>query len=125
MTTGRQRLGAAGEDAAVRHLEAQGYRIVERNVHLSRYGEIDIVAMDGGVLALVEVRTRKGNRLGTPEESVTPTKKRRLLMLGQMYVQQHEWEGPWRIDFVAVRFSGSRVTDVRLYRNAVVMGLDG
>ena len=125
MTTGRQRLGAAGEDAAARHLEAQGYRILERNVHLSRYGEIDIVAMDGEVLALVEVRTRKGNRLGTPEESVTPTKKRKLLMLGQMYVQQNEWEGPWRIDFVAVRVSGRRVTDVRLYRNAVVMGLDG
>ena len=125
MTTGRQRLGAAGEDAAARHLEAQGYRILERNVHLSRYGEIDIVAMDGEVLALVEVRTRKGNRLGTPEESVTPTKKRKLLMLGQMYVQQNEWEGPWRIDFVAVRFSGRKVTDVRLYKNAVVMGLDG
>ncbi len=121
MTTGRQRLGAAGEDAAARHLEALGYRILERNVHLSRYGEIDIVAMDGGTLALVEVRTRRGERLGTPEESVGPTKKRKLLLLGQMYVQQQRWEGPWRIDFVAVRlWPDGRVKNVRLYRNAVV-----
>jgi len=124
MATGRQKLGATGEKVAARHLEAMGYRILERNVHLSRYGEIDIVAVDGDVLALVEVRTRQGRRLGTPEESVTPAKKSKLLMLGQIYVQQHGWEGPWRVDFVAVRFSpGGRLLDVRLYKNAVVMGL--
>ncbi len=124
MATGRQKLGATGEEVAARHLEAAGYRILERNVHLSRYGEIDIVAVDGDTLAIVEVRTRQGRRLGTPEESVTPAKKNKLLMLGQMYVQQRGWKGPWRVDFVAVRFSpGGRLLDVRLYRNAVVMGL--
>ena len=62
---GRKRLGRAGEEAAARWLKKNGYNIVARNVEL-RTGEIDIVAVARReeILAIVEVRTRRGCRTG-------------------------------------------------------------
>ena len=73
MSDGRRRLGAFGERLAAAHLEAKGYRIRARN-YRCREGEIDIVAQDGDTLVFVEVRTRRGDALGGPAESVTATK---------------------------------------------------
>lgn len=80
--------GRAGEAVACRHLLANGYRILERNVRFP-YGEIDLVAREGGCLVFVEVRTRVGLRQGWPEESVTPRKRARLVRLAQGYLQKN------------------------------------
>ena len=69
----RQALGAFGERVAAAHLEAKGYRILERN-YRRREGEIDIVAVSGGCLVFVEVRTRRGKERGSAVESVSPAK---------------------------------------------------
>ncbi|MEK6709554.1 MAG: YraN family protein, partial [Nitrospinota bacterium] len=53
-----KRIGARGEEAACRHLERNGYRILARNYRGPRY-EVDIVAEEKGVLAFVEVKTRR------------------------------------------------------------------
>ena len=120
MATGRQKLGARGEEIAAWYLESQGYEIIARNVRVPQVGEIDIVAREGETLAIVEVRTRLGDRFGSPEESVGASKQRKLLLLGQVYVQETGWEGPWRVDFVAVRMhDAEHPADVRLYRDAV------
>ena len=58
----RRALGAAGESAAARHLERRGYRIVEANVRC-RFGEIDLVAIDAGVIVFVEVKGNRGRQL--------------------------------------------------------------
>ena len=121
MPSARSRLGARGEDIATAYLEAQGLRIVARNVR-TRYGELDIVAADGATLAFVEVRTRRGTSFGTPEESLTPRKRQRLAELASAYVQEHELaERDWRIDVVAIRFDGG-AADIRHYRGIDVEG---
>jgi putative endonuclease len=66
----RRKLGAAGEAAALRHLETRGFRIVETNVRC-RLGEIDLVVLDGAVIVFVEVKGNRGGRYGAPEEMVT------------------------------------------------------
>ena len=53
-----QQLGALGERLAGDHLVRRGFRIVERNFR-TRFGELDIVAFDGRVLAFCEVKTRR------------------------------------------------------------------
>ena len=53
----RRRLGALGERMAEQHLEARGYRVLERNFR-TRYGELDLVVADGGHLVFCEVKTR-------------------------------------------------------------------
>ena len=101
MTDPRKGLGAMGERLAVEMLERKGVRILARNWRC-RQGEIDIVAKDGDVIALVEVKTRRGRAYGTPEEGVTPAKQRKLCALAERYIEATGWEGAVRIDVVAV-----------------------
>lgn len=115
----RRGLGRHGEDLAARHLAAQGYEILVRNWRCAA-GELDLVARDGGCLAFVEVRTRRGQEMGSPEESITPAKQARLVTLAEAYLQEHDWAGPWRIDVVAVEMDvRGRLQRLDHYENAV------
>jgi len=67
VTTPQGRLGQWGEEHARRYLEGQGYTVSETN-YRSRWGEVDIVARQGGEHVFVEVKTRRGSAYGTPEE---------------------------------------------------------
>jgi len=114
----RRALGAAGESAAARHLEECGYRVVEANVRC-RLGEIDLVAVDAGVIVFVEVKGNRGRRFGAPEEMVTPAKQRRLTRLAAWYLQRRGWLGrPARFDVVAVDWDASGAKRTRLFRDA-------
>ncbi len=74
----------------------------------SRWGQVDIVAQDGSELVFVEVKTRRGTALGTPEESVTATKAKRLIATAQDYPQENDLEqAPWRIDVVSIHLDNS------------------
>lgn len=115
----RAALGRRGEDLAAEHLRRAGYRIVDRNVR-TRYGEIDIVAEDGGCTVFVEVRT-VASALMLPEESVNWRKQRRIASLGMRYLQEHgKADADWRADVVAIEM-GANGEPARLehYVNAV------
>lgn len=114
----RRALGAAGESAAARHLVRCGYRILEANVRC-RIGEIDLVAVDAGVIVFVEVKGNRGRQYGAPEEMVTPAKQRRLTRLAAWYLQGRGWLGrPARFDVVAVDWDDSGAKSVRHIRDA-------
>lgn len=118
--TYRRRLGDRGEKLAQAFLRSKGYRILETN-YRCREGEIDIIAQHGDCLAFVEVRTHRGDKFGSPEESVTEVKKRRLVILAEGYLQGHEGlPTQWRIDVVAIVFDeGGTVSRLELIENAV------
>ena len=98
----KRQLGRLGEELAAAYLQQQGYVILARNWRCP-VGEIDIVAREGEFLTFVEVRTRRGDRFGTPEESITPTKQAKLVELAQTYLQEARLPNQsWRIDVVAV-----------------------
>ena len=101
MSDHRRQLGKWGESVAAVHLEAKGFRLVERNWR-SVYGEIDIIAQDNGELVFVEVKTRRGNHMGTPEEALTRQKAEKLRQLAQLYLAENGSEQDWRIDLVAI-----------------------
>lgn len=94
-------LGKWGEDLAERELRDSGWKILERNVSF-KCGELDIVALDGKELVVVEVRTRTIGKMMPPECSVGPDKLKKLVRAGKHYVAKNNWNGPWRIDLVAV-----------------------
>ena len=119
MSPGRRELGAFGERVAAAHLEAKGYRIRARNFRC-REGEIDIVAEDGDCLVFVEVRTRRGDAFGTPAESVTVAKERRLLTVARAYLQEHpDVPANQRIDVVGVELSRGRLLAVHHIEGAI------
>lgn len=80
-------LGPAGEAAAARHLEARGWRILERG-YRTRAGEIDLIADDHGVLVFVEVKTRRGLRCGLPAEAVGARKRAHIVRVAQIYLMR-------------------------------------
>lgn len=95
-------IGRRGEDAAALFLERQGMTVVERNWRC-RSGEIDIVALDGDELVLVEVKTRRKVSKGIPEEAVSLTKQKRLSRLGKMYISYAGLtESRIRFDVIAI-----------------------
>ncbi len=74
----RRASGFLVEDRVAAWLEERGYRILARN-YTCRRGEVDIVAERGDVLAFVEVRSRRDDGLGSPAETVSRTKRRRVI----------------------------------------------
>ena len=98
----RRNLGLLGEKLAAQFLKKKKYRIKETNFRCPG-GEIDIVAEKDDFLVFVEVRTKTGTSFGTPEESVTRTKKARLTSSALSYIATREnLPASWRFDFVAV-----------------------
>ena len=103
----RKGQGDVAEERACRHLDRSGFTIVERNFR-TRGGEIDIVARKGDVLVFVEVRSREVPDFGTPEESVTPAKRRRIVATARQYlsnVPPSSWREA-RFDVIAIEGSG-------------------
>src|SRR6478735_6152431 len=84
----KQALGAYGEALAARHLVEQGMVLLDRNWRCDA-GELDIVARDGDVLVVCEVKTRSSVRFGTPLEAVTRDKGARLRRLAARWIAAH------------------------------------
>lgn len=120
MGDSRRALGAAGERLAAHFLSKSGYRILARNWRYGATGELDLVAQDGECLVAVEVRTRRGQRYGTPEESVVEAKQGRLATLAEAYAAETGWSGPLRIDVVAIHLAADgSLREIRHVRDAV------
>jgi len=116
----RKAVGDLGEKMAVEYLKKRGYRILETNFRC-REGEIDIIAQDKDYLVFVEVRTRRGSNFGTPEESITTTKKEKLTSVAFAYLQTHR-NSPhlWRFDMVAVELTkDGQISRIELIENAI------
>jgi putative endonuclease len=120
--TPRMRLGASGERLAANWLEARGYQIIVRNWRCA-YGEADLIAAMADELIFVEVKTRRGEALGTPEEAVTAAKRRKLIATAQTYLMEQEAEErAFRIDVIAVQLSPTgRLVEIRHYPAAVAL----
>jgi putative endonuclease len=95
-------LGRYGEELAARHLVEDGFVVLERNWRCDA-GEIDIVARDGDVLVVCEVKTRSSLSHGSPFEAVTERKLHRLERLGLRWMRERGVRpGSMRVDVVSV-----------------------
>jgi putative endonuclease len=117
--TANQRLGAAAEQLAADFLRAQGLEILERN-YLRRLGELDIVARDGDVLVIAEVRCRSSDRFGGAAASVDTRKQMRLIRAASQLLQQHREFSHLRVrfDVLAVAEVGRETARVEWIRHA-------
>jgi len=73
-------VGRYGERVALRHVVSRGWQVLDTNWR-GKDGELDIVALDGDVLVVIEVKTRSGHGFGHPAEAVTPRKLARIKRL--------------------------------------------
>lgn len=95
--------GKIGENKAVKYLKKQGYSVLERN-YRARFGEIDVIAEDGGVLVFIEVKSRSGDGFGAPAEAVDAQKRKRYALAAAEYLQKNAVEErECRFDVVEVK----------------------
>lgn len=97
-------VGKEGEERAIVFLKQKGYRIIDRNVGY-RWGEIDIIASDGGELVFVEVRTRSAGWIMPPDRTVGPDKIKKLKRCARIWTEDRMYSGFWRIDLIAISLS--------------------
>ncbi len=111
----KRQVGTQYEDRACEYLEAAGLRVLERNFR-SRHGEIDIVAADDNTVVFVEVKYRRTNYKGYPEEAVTPAKQRTIEHTARVYMMLRGLPEttPCRYDVIACYLDG----EIKHYRNA-------
>lgn len=103
-------LGRRGEDAAAGYLAGIGWTILDRNWRCSE-GEIDIVAHDGRVPVVCEVKTRRSTRFGDPLEAITETKAARLRRLAWRWAAAHGARGTAvRVDVLGLVADGDGFT---------------
>ena len=103
-STAKQK-GDAAEDRALRHLQAQGLQLMQRNYRTPGRGggEIDLIMRDtDGTLVFVEVRKRRNTNHGGALASVTFVKQGRLVFAARHYLLKLRQEPPCRFDVVAV-----------------------
>jgi putative endonuclease len=110
------RTGEREEERACRLLKSEGYEVIVRNWRC-RFGEIDIVAREGPILAFVEVKARSHEGFGGPEGAVNPAKQRRLIAAARAFLMDTKCELRTRFDVVALVGES-----VRLYRDAFRVG---
>ena len=122
-------IGDFGEDAAVKYLKKNKYKILERNLHIS-HNEIDIIADDGKYIVFVEVKCRNydspaSQNYGRPSSAVTYSKQQRTLAAARSYLRLHpKLERQPRIDVIEVFISTSdiskkpKICEINHIRNA-------
>jgi putative endonuclease len=123
MTEPRHAVGKAGEEAAVQFLRQHGYRILERN-YRCRFGEIDLIARDGRMLAFVEVKTRRSQKYGPAAAAVTLQKQRHLIKASQAYlIQRKKVDELCRFDVVTVAME-AQLPYIELIKDAFQSTID-
>lgn len=108
----RRQTGALAENSAAAFLESQGFHIVARNF-LRRVGELDIVARDGDLLVIAEVRTRADDRFGGAAASVTVAKQRRIILAAGLFLEHRPDLRRCRVRFDVIVVRDGRIEWLR------------
>lgn len=104
--TRKQIIGLKGENFSCDYLLENGFEIVERNYRFKR-AEIDIIAKKEKLLIFIEVKTRKNNTYGYPEEFVSNKKIELFREASEEYIESTKWKGNIRFDIVALISKGN------------------
>ncbi len=113
-------VGKKGEDLAAAYLLEKGFKLLERNWRYSR-AEVDLIALDEGILVFVEVKTRSYTAFGRPEEFVTERKEQFLAAAASAYMEAIDHDGEIRFDVIGVVLS--EPVDIQHFPDAFFPGL--
>jgi len=78
------------EEIAKKYLIKNDYKIIEQNF-ISKFGEIDIIALKAGIICFVEVKGRKNTKYGLPRESVTTNKQKKIILCAKYFLLQNKY----------------------------------
>jgi putative endonuclease len=119
-----RKTGVRGETYAYWYLRRHGYILMARNYTLPGIkGEIDMIGLDGPVLAFVEVKTRDATRPDAPdpERAIDIEKRHHLARMARQFRRSRRMESaPWRFDVIAIETRPGKRPELRLHKGAFV-----
>lgn len=101
MKNNTTKIGNLGENLAKDYLLKQGYEILESQWRFKKY-EVDIIAKNHNTLVFVEVKTRKSDTFGAPEEFVNRQKQNFLIAAAENYMSKNKLDLEARFDIISV-----------------------
>ena len=101
----KRQLGFSGESKAAAFLKKAGYKIIKRN-YKCPFGEVDIIAQNGDVVAFIEVKTRTNYNYGQPNEAVGYDRQKRYKNSARFYFANREIDCTVRFDIIEVTPQG-------------------
>ena len=113
-------LGQWGEDLATEYLRSKDYVIIDRDWH-SGHRDLDIIAEDDDVVVFVEVKTRRNNIFGDPEEAIDFRKQRSLQLAINHYVKENRIRKEIRFDIIAVTGTPETSHDIRHIQDVALL----
>jgi len=118
MPSNNQKIGSWGETKACNYLRRHSYEIIQRNFHASTLGEIDIIAKHNDEYVFVEVKTKRNQHFGLPEEELTKDKKEKLEFSILYYLETNGlYDERWRLDLIAIEILENKI-QLRHYKYA-------
>ncbi|MBP2617282.1 YraN family protein [Chryseobacterium jejuense] len=93
--------GKIAEDMAADYLQKNGYKILARNFRFQK-AEIDITAEKDGLIIIVEVKARSTDAFMLPQEAVTKTKIRSIVLAANHYLEKFDKQNEVRFDIISV-----------------------
>ena len=112
-------LGEWGEQIAVDYLNNHSVKIVGRNIR-TNYGEIDILGQKDDVIIFFEVKTRRTENFGNPEDAVNYIKQEHMKNSALEFIQSNQdMEMDWRIDVIAIYVGKKNKLQIRWFKNAI------
>ena len=103
-------IGRDGEQAAVQFLERKGFRIIQTNYRVAG-AEVDIIAATNDILCFIEVKTRKSDACGLPEDFVHRTKQRKIIRAAKFFSTRKAYQKYWvRFDVISIIRDGHGMT---------------
>lgn len=111
--------GDEAEELAVSYLESKGYTILDRNYYFE-HAEVDIVALGDDYIVFVEVKSRKNNDFGRPEEAINSVKENNVIKAAEAWLHERKMTGAFiRFDVIAItQDNESKAPDIRHFDNA-------
>ena len=111
--------GDWGEQIAVDYLNDHNVKIIGRNIR-TNYGEIDILGQKDGILIFFEVKTRRTENFGNPEDAVNYIKQEHMKNSAIEFIQSNaNMEIDWRIDVIGIYTGKNNKLQIRWFKNAI------
>lgn len=111
-------LGKLGERFALNYLKRKRYKIIKKGFRLFK-GDIDVIAYDKNTLVFIEVKTRRGNQFGFPEESVNLSKQKQVRKIARGFITLNKLENrECRFDILALDYNENKGFKVIHFKDA-------
>ena len=104
-------IGKRAESRVADHLKSQGFKVLAQNWR-TKVCELDVVVQKDEVVYFVEVKYRSSEKQGDGLEYITPKKLKQLYFAAQIWAQESNWEGDYRLLAAAVSENKIEIVEI-------------